>query len=433
MHGVVGSVRVNVKYMNSAPKGRHTLRRSIGPAVILVLAFLVLSSMSGTAAAATASGSVSVQPHFAPGPHIASKSQDQMGMLPPVAKLSGDDGMYMQEFSVITGLNGGESSFTSGYMNVTMPKSSPYDTAYEFNAVSNTGDWYQATVGYDWPGGLFCTSGFHDGFEWFNNAGVSVGQTCDWLGNPSAGDVVALYIYIASSGEVCMEVYDWSSPSDSNSQCVTQPNPGSTPTQNYFPLEQQGGYFTGPMTEIIASSVTLCTTYAGLPTVGYTWPESGPLGVQSYIMGGDEWNPSISNVCYDNEHAYSVAQTGFVVTQYFNTASGSTVGHHWVAGQDISTGGQWRLQTDVVPLILKITSSALQVQKGQLIYVYGAFSGGVAPYQESIWYVNGKLAAIDATVWSFTVKGTGDVNIVGYLYDSLGDGKKASLKLTNTG
>ncbi len=346
----------------------------------------------------------------------------------PVHPSSDNANYYMQEWASISALNG-YSSFTGAYVNITIPASSPYSTGFEFNALSSTGDWYQVILGWNWPSGLGCTSGYHDNFQWWNATDTSTyaGENCDWFSNPSPGDTVALWIYVATSGEVCMEVYDWSNTNDVNQQCVDQPDPGSAPAQNYFVLlptaDNVNGYFTGPMTEVIDPAATACRDYSGLPTVAYDWDarsNDDPFNVASYVPSSDEWYPPNGSTCYSERTPTPVSASGDgFLSQYFDGSGGSIYGPHWVAGQETSSG--WRFQTDVNPLSLAVELSQSTPDLGQNVTVTSVVSGGVGPWSCE-WFEAGTLVAgVSSCTWIAQPMSSGSLNITGLVIDELGD------------
>ncbi len=341
----------------------------------------------------------------------------------------GSDPYYMQEGATFSSMTAGIPIY-GAWANVTLPSGSPYSTGFEFNALSNTGDWYQAVVGYNWPGGLGCsTGGFHDIFNWWNSSGGSVGFNCDLLNNPSADDNIALDIHVdISSGQVCMEVYDWSHSSNSNSQCVSQPDPGPHPAQNHFvvlPASSNGkGYFTGPMTEVVDTSASSCQRYESMPTVSYLF-DVGGMAVSSYIPWSDEWNPSTLAECYSYQGTNTTVSST-PVSDYVEASGGSSYGPHWEAGQNWAAVNnapalEWRFQTDVNPMHLNETLSRYSLDDGQLVTVVGSVSGGDAPFHCE-WFVDyAPAAGVTSCTWSYTAIGNGTHNVSVYAIDSLSD------------
>ena len=250
-----------------------------------------------------------------------------------------------------------------------------------------------------WPRGLGCIGGgFHDLFNWWNNAGSSVGLNCDLLDNPSAGDTVALYIYVVTSGsglgQVCMEVYDWTS-GNINDQCVNQPDPGSTPSQNYFVFlpylrELQRLLHGSDDGGCLIRRQPRAWIISAMPTATYYWggtSRGAPFDVASYVPWSDEWVPATSMICYDHASPspmsaiyYTVIDAEvFDLSRYFEASGGSVYGPHWVAGQETQSG--WRFQTDVVPLSSpSIGESRSSLDSGQFVTLYGGAGGGVGGY-----------------------------------------------------
>ena len=372
-------------------------------------------------------------PHFTPGPvgvkplhTFQSTSTLHRGSPTSIVGAASDYAYYLQEGSSIAAFND-FTTFTSGYVNFTVPTSSPYSTGYEFNVISNSGDWYQTILGYNWPGGLGCESGFHDIEEVWNNTGNSVSFNCNITNNPRAGDHVADYVYYSGT-QVCMEVYDWTEANSTSTACENQPDNGS-----YFvTISTTGnthGYDTGPWTEVVDISATSCEQYSGMPTVSYQWGDDGnsAFNVAQYVPWSDEWYSSGAVVCYSiSGGLLSTASYGNgTLTRFFEASEGSVYGPHWEGSQQEFHDWElvWDFQTDTIRLsspIANATKTTLDL--GQTTNLSTASPDqGVGPFSDE-WITNtssgqgnpyqwdpastGSLSAV-ATV---TDLGTGNVN-----------------------
>lgn len=354
----------------------------------------------------------------------------------PVVSTATDPTFYLQEGATLSSLDDGATSFTAAYMNVTMPQSSPYSIGYEFNVLSNTGDWYQVVLTQQyWPQGLCSFSYVHDSFEVWNNAGSSVVFNCDLLDNPSPGDNVALYVYVATSGQVCMEVYDWTNTANSNADCENQPDPGTNPTQNYFVLlpysANFNGYFTGPMTEVPNYSSSTCSAIPGMPLVSYDWggvTAGSGFDVAQYVPWSDQFYSSNFTLCYFSPYTPPIVVANYgILTAYFDAAGNSAYGPHWVAGQEMEPQWEasapivsgWRFQTDVSPLSSPtVGATSTDLDYGEATTLSSTTpTGGVSPYTYD-WQVPGGGAG---NPFHWIPPYAGNYSAFAYIQDELND------------
>ncbi len=351
---------------------------------------------------------------FSPGPIRSGLAGSKVG-----SPLSATNPYYMQEGGTIAQFtNGAFGGFAGWYINVTL-QTSPYPIGYEFNGVTNVGDWYQTVVGYDWPG---CNTGFELLYSSWNNAGSNSGGTyCDPSVTLSSGNVVELWLWIDTTSsdstyqDACMAVTDVTTTYSSNSDCVTQPDGGSTPQNNYFEsltsAANTNGYATGPWTELIDTTSSACTTYTGLPTMTYQFPQMLGLYVTAYIPWSDQFL-SGGATCYssaspDPEIALTISDH----TVHYSQEAPS-YGPHWESGQN-TTATNWVFETDHAPsspVSLSISESRSTADIGQAVTYTPSASGGTTPYAYH-WYLNGVLQTSTTSTWSWTpsAAGTDDV------------------------
>lgn len=265
-----------------------------------------------------------------------------------------DCAYYMQEgttleqacFSGVTGSCTASAGFSSFYEEVTV-QNSPYATGFELNGLTNTGDWFQAVILLNWDG-----PGLNTAEEVWNSAGASVYS--EGFANPviSIGDNVELGLYVIQSGstagEACMSAADLTHPSGTFTNCIDQPDPGSTPASNYFEFGSSNGYFTGPMTEIVDPSASTCLNYGSMPEVTYNFVEGAYI--VHFSPWSDEWNPSTDTVCYSTvETAPWTMSPGDTASQVVDASAASTYGPHWEAARNTSSltpSTWWAFTTD---------------------------------------------------------------------------------------
>lgn len=350
------------------------------------------------------------------------------------APLSASNPFYMQEGATFAQFDQGQwIGFGGWYINVTL-KTSPYPIGYEFNGVTNMGDWYQVLVGYNWPG---CNRGYEMLYAGWNNTGSnSDGTFCDPSVTLTTGDSVALELYIDNTSsdstyqEACMYVFDWTTNlGDTNNDCFPQANGGSAPQDNYFvPLmapSNSNGYATGPWTELIDVTSSSCTTYSGLPTMVYQFPQTNSMYVTHYIPWSDQFQPSTATTCYQDNSTPIIALTkGDHSTHYSQEAP--SYGPHWESGQNASTGtaGNWIFETDNTPsspATVTVSESQSTADIGQSVTYGASVSGGTSPYT-CHWYLNNVFQASTSSCasWSWTPSATGTDAVAATVTDNSG-------------
>lgn len=330
---------------------------------------------------------------------------------------------YFQEGATFSQFDGTSISFTGWYINVTLVTSTN-PIGYEFNGLTNTGDWYQVLVGYNWPG---CNTGFEMLYSYWNNSGGNSGGTwCDSSVTLLSGNNVALDLYVDSTStdstykDVCMEVYNWNSATD-GLDCAAQPDPGSTPASNYFVTlgssANAHGFFTGPMTEIVDTTAASCLTYSP-PMVSYQWASSpsGNLYVTKYIPWSDEFQ-SGGSTCYINDDPVVSFAPGYHSTVYSQTDSALTYGSHWESATNVSTPSDiWNVITDdtpASPASSTLSESRSTADIGQTVQFSPSTSGGTAPYTY-FWYLDGAYQTSTTVAWTYTTATTGTHTVVVY-------------------
>ncbi len=233
----------------------------------------------------------------------------------------------------------------------------PYPTGYEFNGLSNTGDWYQSMVLFNWCGG----PPFGWGNEAFDRNGTSVYPSGGGVGCYSgptfaAGDLVELGVEIvqngSDAGKVCFYAQDVTQAQIGYYNCIAQPDPGPTPDSNYFRWGGSGGFFSGPMVEFLNPNATGCTNFTGLPTVDFRTIEGAY--VTQFSPFSDLWDPSTGAICYTTIGAGSnVTEPVNDSTQFLVDGSGGSVyGPHWLLAGNISATSStdwWSISTDARP------------------------------------------------------------------------------------
>jgi hypothetical protein len=256
----------------------------------------------------------------------------------------GDCAYYMQEGATIeqacfSGVSGSCTAY-AGYSSISADvnvKSSRYATGFELNGYTNTGDWFQSVIGENW-----CSSGFAVMNEIFDSSGASVyGPTCDpYAFSIAVGDNIELGLYVSSSGstsgDVCMTASDLTDPQTAYTNCVAQPDGGSSPSSNYFQFGGSNGFFTGPMTEIYDSSASSCLSYLSMPSVTYRFTEGAY--VIHFTPWSDQWYPPTNTVCYSTISTSSwTMYPGDAGIQVVDASAASAYGPHWEAAQNISS------------------------------------------------------------------------------------------------
>lgn len=250
----------------------------------------------------------------------------------------------------------------------------PYMWGQEFNGLSNTGDWYQSSVLYNW-----CGPGFGWGNEAFDAAGASVyptsgGVTCISGVTIHAGDTVQIGLYFPTSGaqlgDACFYFDDVTAGSGGVQNCITQPDPGSSPASNYFQWGGSGGFFTGIMSEYVDPNATSCEPFQGLPTGDY---RTAPGGfVTQFTPFADEWDPATNSTCFSTLGSVPTEnQTPMdAVPAVTDISGGTTYGAHWLSTQNTSGSSAstwWQMETDATlgpPQAPRSASDAGQFSSG---------------------------------------------------------------------
>ena len=319
-------------------------------ATISVVGSSVTSGGTGVTAVAPLSDDIGVSPTHSASP------QSPVGAVPSAAigahptRTVGPDGTcgdcvyYMQEgatieqacFSGVSGSCTSYAGFSSIYEDVVV-ESSPYATGFELNGYTNAGDWFQSVIGENW-----CSSSFAVINEIFDSSGNSVyGPTCDpYSPSIAVGDDVQLGLYVSSSGstsgDVCMTASDITNPQTAYTNCVAQPDGGSTPSSNYFQFGGSNGFFTGPMTEIYDSAASSCLSYLSMPAVTYRLTEGAYI--VHFTPWSDEWYPPTDAVCYSTTSSSSwTMNPGDSNIQVVDASAASTYGPHWEGAQNTSS------------------------------------------------------------------------------------------------
>ncbi len=261
------------------------------------------------------------------------------------------EGSFLDQacFSGVSGSCTDYAGFSSIYVDVQV-EPSPYATGFELNGVSNEGDWFQSTVVENW-----CASGFVVANEIFNNAGTSVYGPCVSSDlTIRAGDTVQLGLYVSNSGstsgDVCFTTADLTDPQTEYVNCQPQPDGGSSPASNYFAYGANGGFFTGPMTEIVDTSASSCESYTSMPTVNYQFVQGAYI--VHFTPWSDEWYPPTDAVCYDSIGSGEwTMPPDNAAGQYVDASDASPYGPHWEAATNISSYSSttwWQFSTDAV-------------------------------------------------------------------------------------
>jgi len=279
---------------------------------------------------------------------------------------------YEQEGATISSLDGRTTiGFTAMYAHVTL-QASPYSTAYELNGLSNSGDWYQATVGDNWPG----CPGFVPLFEVWADNGTSGPPICYPFSPFSLGEEVTLGLNFTGN-QVCMSAFA-TSQSQGAAYCVVQPNPGAVA---FVPLQaaaDANGFFTGPMTEVVDPTATTCLDYSGLPEVSYDF--SYGVYISSYVAWSDEFNVS-GTICYAYQTGVMQEPPGDFSPTYVEATNGSKYGPHWESAQNTSglvPGTWWNFSTDSLPVTFSLSRKAVDV--GQQVTLLAGSEAGMPPF-----------------------------------------------------
>ncbi len=325
---------------------------------------------------------------------------------------------YEQEGATFSSLNGKTNlGFTSLYTEVTL-RTSPYSTAYELNGLSNSGDWYQATISDNWPG----CPGFIPLFEVWANNQTTQPPIC-YPGVPlSAGEPVTLGLSFSGTA-VCMSV---AAPPGSApvSYCVTQPNAGGSVFVPLPAAANSNGYFTGPMTEVVDVTATSCLSYTGLPEISYDLLQG--VYISSFVAWSDEFNTT-GAICYGYQTPVISQPLDNFLPVFVEASNGSIYGPHWESAQNISglsaTYG-WNFSTDSPPLVLSLSRQAADV--GQPVVLGATSETGTAPISYG-FRINGTLVSTGPGFYDWTPTGPGT-----YVIQVTATDPKGTLNLIST-
>jgi hypothetical protein len=320
---------------------------------------------------------------------------------------------YMQEgafldqacFSGAPGSCTSEGGFSAIYEDVVV-KSSPYSTGFELNGLTNTGDWFQSVIVENW-----CASGFVVANEVFNNTGSSIYGPCVQSNLiVSAGDDVQLGLNVSSSGEVCFSASDLTNPQLPYLNCVSQPDPGSTPAYNYFQFgASSSGFFTGPMTEVVDPSASSCLSYSAMPEVTYHFVQGAYM--TEFTPWSDEWYPPTNTVCYAHSVPGAIESPGNFSEQFFEATGGSTYGPHWEAAENTSEsspGLWWSFSTDDSPVTL--SASRLSGDVGQVVFFSASSAIGSSPLSYQ-FVIDGAIVSSGPDQFSWAPTGAGSFQV----------------------
>lgn len=341
--------------------------------------------------------------------------------LPDAARpASGGGYWYTQEGATLAQVNGSGSISTLTTLSLEIPVvTSPYPIGYELNGLSTSGDWYQVLVADNWGG---CNTGFEMVYEIWNDADGAYAPVCDPTVTISSGDLVQLSLRFTSTSQGCLELKDLTN-SQTEDDCVTQPDTGANGFQLLSFAANQNGYFTGPMTEIANPVPSTCPDYTNMPLVTYEWPKA--FEVTKFIPFSDEFESGgAGTYCYTSGSTTVLIPSGSPATEYTDTASGTSYGPHYVAGQNftyLNASFGWRLETDPKPLTsVSATPSTQTVTLGSGVHLIAAVAGGHGPYS-ALWWRNGAEASSGSLLWNWTAVTPGNFSIEAYGVDSTED------------
>jgi hypothetical protein len=230
----------------------------------------------------------------------------------------------------------------------------------------------------------WCSSGFSVGDEAFNSSGYSIypvggGAGCFGDMSIAAGDQIQLGLWVSTadtySGDVCFSAYDETNPNNGYVNCIAQPDPGATPASNYFEFGSQGGFFTGPMTEVIATASD-CPSFGQLPEISYSLLRGAY--VTHFTPWSDEWLPANGSACFStvSTNQWTMGQ-GDNGTQIVDASSASPYGPRWEGFRNTSSftplGTWWTFDTDYeLPTPVPDHSSMDVGQYGQVSFFESA-------------------------------------------------------------
>ncbi|MFI5414425.1 MAG: PKD domain-containing protein [Candidatus Lutacidiplasmatales archaeon] len=338
---------------------------------------------------------------------------------------------YTQEGATISQLNNSAATGVARLGEYVRLVTSPYSTAYELNGLSNSADWWQIVVAYNWPG---CNSGFEEATEVWDSTGTSGAITCDSTLTLSAGDLVEFTIYF-SSGNGCMGLRDVTTASSTHTLCQSQPDSGGTKWQFLSTTSDGNGYYTGPMTEVINQSALSCPDNTLMPRVAYEYANG--TFVTNYVAWSDEFVYQ-GSVCYQTAEPGQAISAGDPASYYADTASGTSYGPHWVDGQNYSLLNPsygFRFETDPTPITsLSVVGTPATPVAGQIVTFTATVSGGISAYQ-ILWKLNGIRQPLANLSWTWRAGLAGTYNVVAYAIDQQNDvyGPSNTVRITVPG
>lgn len=391
----------------------HPARRLAALLAVTLLVALGTAVVAALAGAAPAPGTPSATAAHAP---VRVHPPAALPILTAGARSLQTEVWYTQEGSTLNQLNGSSAASSLGSLSVRIPLvKSPYPIGYELNGLSDVGDWYQIVLGDNWPG---CSSGFVEITETWYNTGSGNAPVCDTTVTLSAGDLIQLGINYTASHNVCLDLADLTT-SVTHNVCAAPPDSGGRSFVLLPATANANGYFTGPMTEIANVSATSCPDYTFMPLVNYEWPSG--IWVTGYIAWSDEWELTTGTFCYSGGGGITSLDGTDPSTSYADTASGTSYGPHWAAGQNyslVNSAYGWRFQTDPVPITsVSVSPINTVVPVGANVTFTGSVVGGKSPYS-FLWYLGGVRQAALGLSWTWTATAPGTYAVVGYGMDA---------------
>jgi hypothetical protein len=405
--------------MNRAGRrGVPTRGPTVAPATRALLFLVVLPLLVPTLSAGPGASETSTVRHLSALP--ASVALRPFHGLHAVGHPSDSGSFYTQEGATVAQWDGSSSKTVLPTVRLTVGlANSPVSIGYELNGVSNAGDWYQLVVADNWPG---CASGFEEVTEIWSNSGSTGPVTCDPTLTLHAGDLVELNLSFASGSSVCLGVVDRTT-ARSHLTCSAPPDTGGTGFTTLSGSADSNGFFTGPMTEIVNTTVTGCPDYSKLPTLAYSF--LAPSWVSEFTPWADEFNYGGSGTyCFGNSPGLQYVPIGDPVTSYYDNAAGTGYGSRWGAAQNDSIrapGTTFRYETDPARLLtVTASASSLLLAIGGSTTLTAVVSGGVPPYG-ALWTIDGGWAPNRNLSWTWNATAAGTTTFVAYGVDSQGD------------
>jgi hypothetical protein len=399
----------------------HGARRSgffRGGCVALLIVVVLLSGIpGGLAPASAATSSPPGAERSAVAPSTSARHAPAMGLgterrLAEPRPAQGDE-LYTQEGATIAQINGTSATGVPELSEYVRLRNSPYSTAYELNGLTNSGDWWQVTVGDNWPG---CNSGFEELSEIWGVGDVGQPVTCSPNVTLSAGDLVELTLSFHAS-EGCLGLVDLTT-SSNYTYCASQPDSGGKDWEFLDTSSNSDGYYTGPMTEVINLTISNCPDNTLTPRMEYLY--SSGTHVTEYTPWSDEFDLATGATCYTSSDSEQTISPGDPASYYVDTATGTSYGPHWVGGQNYSmlnASYGFRFETDADPMTgVTLSANPTTVSRGASVEFNLSVGGGTAPYR-ALWTLNDVLQNLTTTVWNWTAGPTGKYAVTGYGVD----------------